>query len=103
MDARGLAGVATTPLADHARTELLAAVARPRRVFRTGVDALTPSELRVAELAAAGLANAEIAARLFITVKTVEHHLAAIYRKLDIPSRRELPAALPESQPPLRR
>jgi tetratricopeptide (TPR) repeat protein len=52
-------------LADRARTELLAAGARPRRVFRSGVDALTPSELRVARLAAAGLSNAEIAAALY--------------------------------------
>ena len=82
------------PLANTARTELLAAGARPRRVRRSGVDALTVSERRIAELAAAGLSNAEIAARLFITTKTAEHHLAAIYRKLDICSRRELPAAL---------
>jgi DNA-binding CsgD family transcriptional regulator len=85
---------AAAPLAAAARTELLAAGARPRRAVRTGVDALTASERRVAELAAAGLSNAEIAARLFITRKTTEHHLAAIYRKLGIGSRRELPAAL---------
>ena len=82
------------PLAHHARTELHAAGARPRRAFRTGLEALTASERRVAELAAAGLSNAEIAARLFITVKTTEHHLAAIYRKLDINSRRQLPDLL---------
>jgi DNA-binding CsgD family transcriptional regulator len=82
------------PLADLAHTELLAAGARPRRRFRTGVEALTPSERRVADLAADGLTNSEIAARLFITVKTTEHHLAAIYRKLDVTSRRELPGVL---------
>jgi DNA-binding CsgD family transcriptional regulator len=82
------------PLAELARTELLAAGARPRRAFRTGIDALTPSERRVADLAAAGLTNAEIAARLFITIKTTEHHLAAVYRKLDINSRRQLPSEL---------
>jgi DNA-binding CsgD family transcriptional regulator len=82
------------PLAELARTELLAAGARPRRAFRTGIDALTPSERRVADLAAAGLTNAEIAARLFITIKTTEHHLAAVYRKLDINSRRRLPGEL---------
>jgi DNA-binding CsgD family transcriptional regulator len=87
-------------LADTARTELRAAGARPRRAFRTGVDALTPSERRVAELAAAGLTNAEIAAQLFITRKTAEHHLAAVYRKLDIASRRELPAALDTQSAP---
>ena len=82
------------PLAQHARTELHAAGARPRRAFRTGIEALTASERRVAELAAAGLSNAEIATRLFITVKTTEHHLAAIYRKLNISSRHQLPDVL---------
>ena len=42
----------------------------------------------------AGLSNAEIATRLFITVKTTEHHLAAIYRKLNISSRHQLPDVL---------
>ena len=82
------------PLANVARTELRAAGARPRRVMRTGVDALTPSERRVADLAASGLPNAQIAARLFITRKTTEHHLASAYRKLGISSRGELPSAL---------
>jgi DNA-binding CsgD family transcriptional regulator len=81
-------------LATTARTELHAAGARPRRIIRSGIESLTPSERRIAELAAAGLSNAEIAARLFITVKTAEHHLSTIYRKLGIRSRRELPAAL---------
>lgn len=82
------------PLAQHARTELHAAGARPRRAFRTGIEALTASERRVAELAGSGLSNAEIATRLFITVKTTEHHLAAIYRKLNISSRHQLPDVL---------
>jgi DNA-binding CsgD family transcriptional regulator len=63
-----------------------------------GVEALTPSERRVAELAAGGMANAEIAQSLFVTVKTVETHLGRTYRKLDIPGRGELAAAL--AQPP---
>jgi DNA-binding CsgD family transcriptional regulator len=88
------------PLAAAARSELLASGARPRREVRTGVDALTPSERRVAELAAAGLTNGEIAARLFITPKTTEHHLAAIYRKLGVRSRRELPAMFSQSHGP---
>ena len=87
------------PLAATARTELRATGARPRRDVRTGVDALTPSERRVAELAAAGRSNAEIAAHLFITPKTTEHHLAAVYRKLDIRSRRQLPATLETPHP----
>jgi DNA-binding CsgD family transcriptional regulator len=83
-----------TALGEHARTELRAAGARPRRVARSGVDALTPSERRVALLAADGLTNAEIAQTLFVTVRTVEMHLSAAYRKLEIPSRGSLPAAL---------
>ena len=81
-------------LALAARTELHAAGARPRREMRSGLDSLTPSERRVADLAAAGLSNAEIAHRLFITRKTTEHHLAATYRKLGISSRGELTGLL---------
>jgi len=55
---------------------------------------LTPSERRVAELAAEGLSNREIAQSLFLTVKTVEGHLTHAYRKLDVHSRTELPKAL---------
>jgi DNA-binding NarL/FixJ family response regulator len=83
-----------TALVERARTELRAAGARPRSVVRSGVDALTPSEHRVATLAARGLANAQIAQELFVTVRTVEMHLTATYRKLDVFSRAELPAAL---------
>jgi DNA-binding CsgD family transcriptional regulator len=51
---------------------------------------LTPSEQRVAELAASGMTNREVAATLFISPKTVEVNLARIYRKLGIRSRAEL-------------
>src|SRR5205085_5888054 len=78
------------------RTELIATGARPRRAMLTGVDALTPSELRVAQLAAAGKSNRAIAQALFVTLKTVEMHLAGSYRKLGISSRSELPALLGE-------
>lgn len=77
-------------LVDEARGELAASGAQLRRVRTSGVDALTPSELRVARLAAEGLNNPEIAQRLFVTRKTVETHLGATYRKLDISSRDEL-------------
>lgn len=82
------------PLEERARVELAAAGARPRSAVRSGVDALTPSELRVARLAADGLTNREIAQQLFVTAKTIETQLRAVYRKLEIAGRRELPDTL---------
>jgi DNA-binding CsgD family transcriptional regulator len=79
-----------TPLARRAREEALAAGARPRRPWSSGVHALTPSELRVARLAAQSLGNREIAQALFITTKTVSDHLTSAYRKLNISSRDQL-------------
>ena len=70
---------------------------RPRRAER-GVSALTPSELRVARMAADGLGNRAIAQALFVTVKTVEVHLSSCYRKLAVPSRAELAAVLDAAQ-----
>ena len=81
-------------LQDRALTELLAADARPRRPPASGRDTLTPSELRIADLAAVGQTNRQIAQRLFITQKTVEAHLARAFRKLHVDSRAQLPAAL---------
>ena len=81
-------------LAARAHEELLAAGARPRRTALRGVDALTPSERRVCELAADGRTNRQIAQALFVTVKTVEGHLAAGYAKLGIARRRELAGAM---------
>jgi DNA-binding CsgD family transcriptional regulator len=72
------------PLAQAAHHELLASGAHPRRDALSGPDALTPSERRVAELAAAGFPNREIAQALFVTTKTVGTHLAHIYQKLDL-------------------
>ena len=83
-----------TALAERARSELLAAGARPRRTAVTGVEALTPSERRVAEMAAGGLVNREIAQALFVTEKTVETHLGKAYSKLKVRSRKELPEEL---------
>jgi DNA-binding CsgD family transcriptional regulator len=83
-----------TPLVDRARKELLAAGARPRRVERTGVDALTPSERRTASLAREGLSNREIAQQLFVSSRTVESQLRSAYQKLGLSSRQELADAL---------
>ncbi len=86
-------------LAARARDELVACGARPRRLVRTGVDALTPSELRVAQLAAAGQSNREIAQALFVTRKTVETHLGGIYRKLGVNAREHLAGKLQDPPP----
>jgi len=83
----------------RAREELGAAGSRPRSVYRTGVAALTASELRTAKLAAEGLGNVEIAQRLFVTRKTVEKHLSNAYGKLEIGGREELAGALEEPTP----
>ncbi|WKX70491.1 LuxR family transcriptional regulator [Streptomyces sp. XD-27] len=55
---------------------------------------LTDAERRVASLAAAGHTNREIAAKLYITVSTVEQHLTRVYRKINISQRQDLPASL---------
>jgi len=95
-------------LADRARRELVIAGGRPRRDAARGRDALTPGELRVAQLAAAGYTNRQIAQALFVTQRTVENHLTSTYAKLQITSRAALPAALNQShsagmQPPAAR
>ena len=76
------------------RTELHATGARPRSSALSGPASLTASERRVADLAAGGDTNKEIAQALFVTPKTVEVHLSNAYRKLDISGRRELASAL---------
>ena len=68
--------------AEHARTELARAGLRRREP-----DELNETEWRVAELAAQGLSNQEIAQRAFLSVKTVEANLTRVYRKLGIRSR----------------
>jgi DNA-binding CsgD family transcriptional regulator len=89
--ARSCGGVA---LAERAYDELKATGARPPKILHTGVDALTPSEERVARMAAAGRTNKAIAQELFVTVRTVETHLHNAFKKLDVASRSELPRAL---------
>lgn len=89
-------------LAGRAREELVIAGGRPRRDAIRGRDALTPSELRVAQLAAGGQTNRQIAQALFVTQRTVETHLTSTYGKLGISSRPELAAALAAGGPPAR-
>jgi class 3 adenylate cyclase/predicted ATPase/DNA-binding CsgD family transcriptional regulator len=83
-----------TALEERAQTELAATGARPRRLMLSGLESLTPSERRVAEMAAENMTNKDIAQALFVTPKTVEVHLSSVYRKLEISSRAQLPDAL---------
>jgi DNA-binding NarL/FixJ family response regulator len=82
------------PLEERLRTELAATGARPRKAVFTGVESLTPSELRVARMASEGMTNREIAQALTVTMKTVETHLRHVYQKLDVTRRTDLPDAL---------
>jgi DNA-binding NarL/FixJ family response regulator len=81
-------------LVERTRAEIYATGARPRTSALHGVNALTASERRVADLAADGRSNRDIAQSLYVTPKTVEVHLSNAYRKLAIASRRELARAL---------
>ena len=83
-----------TALGRRTREELRLTGGRAPAPADGRADGLTPAERRVAELAAGGQSNRQIADALFVTVKSVEWHLGNVYRKLDIPGRRHLGAAL---------
>ncbi|WP_439657617.1 helix-turn-helix transcriptional regulator [Lentzea sp. HUAS TT2] len=83
-------GCRAEALAERLTAGLTVGGGRPPRIEVTGVAALTPSELRVAELAADALTNRQIAENLFVTEKTVETHLGRAYRKLGVRSRTQL-------------
>lgn len=87
------------PLVETGTTELRVAGGKPRRLRLSGVDALTASELRVAQLAAEGRSNRGIAQTLFITTKTVETHLYHVFAKLGVESRGALRTALVDTDP----
>ncbi|MBV8291445.1 MAG: LuxR family transcriptional regulator, partial [Mycobacterium sp.] len=80
--------------AERARRELLATgeTAHKRTPAATGAQ-LTPQEAQVARLAAEGLTNPEIGARLFISAKTVQYHLSKVFAKLGVSSRSQLRTA----------
>ena len=77
-------------LTQAATAELAAAGGRSTRRPRGASMELTAQERRVASLAAKGLTNREIAQQLYVSAKTVDHHLCAVYAKLGLRSRREL-------------
>jgi DNA-binding NarL/FixJ family response regulator len=68
----------------------------PRSATRANPAGLTARQLAVLELVRDGLTNAEIAARLVVSVRTVDHHVAAILAKLGVSSRRDAAAAADE-------
>ena len=90
LDAMGIAA-----FAEQASRELLATGETARkRTVETAVE-LTAQEAQVARLARDGLSNPQIAARLFISARTVQYHLGKVFMKLDITSRSQLAQALP--------
>jgi DNA-binding CsgD family transcriptional regulator len=82
------------PLALRAVEELRATGSKPRRPRRTGLDSLTPTERRIADLVARQRTNSQIAHDLYVTTKTVEWHLSNAFHKLNVSSRQQLTAQL---------
>ncbi|MFB4285194.1 helix-turn-helix transcriptional regulator [Nonomuraea sp. MTCD27] len=80
--------------AGRAYNELLATGETVRKRTTDKADQLTPQEGQIARLARTGLSNAEIAAQLFLSPRTVEYHLSKVFTKLGIASRHQLPQAL---------
>jgi DNA-binding CsgD family transcriptional regulator len=91
--------IGARPLQNQAETELRACGARPRSHSYTGVESLTPSERRVAELVAAGRSNRDVAQSLFVSRATIETHLRSVFRKLGVASRDQLAPLLSEQAP----
>jgi DNA-binding CsgD family transcriptional regulator len=82
--------------AERARRELLAAGEQVRSRTADTQGQLTPQEAQIARLARSGLSNPQIAAQLFLSPRTVQYHLAKVFSKLEISSRRQLERALPD-------
>ena len=83
-------GVGAAPWAERARMELRASGERLRPRRPAATERLTPQELQIALLVAEGLTNRDVAARMFLSPKTVEFHLTRVYGKLEIHSRADL-------------
>ena len=89
-----LSSMGVEAFAERARRELRATGERARRRTVETRDDLTAQEAEIARLAAEGLTNPEIGARLFLSRRTVEWHLKKVFLKLDVTSRKQLEAAL---------
>jgi DNA-binding CsgD family transcriptional regulator len=89
-------GLGVQPWADKARAELRASGERIPEPARAPRQPLSPQELQIAQMAASGLSNREIADRLFLSHRTVGAHLYRVFPKLGIASRSELTQALVE-------
>ncbi|HVK29290.1 MAG TPA: AAA family ATPase [Nocardioides sp.] len=90
LDRLGAVGTADRVRGDLRRDGVAAVPQRPRTSTRANPAGLTNRQLDVARLAARGLSNNEIASRLFISPKTVDHHVSAVLAKLDLPGRRAI-------------
>jgi DNA-binding CsgD family transcriptional regulator len=86
--------VRAEPWAERARAELRATGETARKRHPTTLDQLTPQELQIARLVAQGLSNKEVAAQLFLSPRTIEHHLRHVFAKVGVKSRTQL-ARLP--------
>jgi DNA-binding NarL/FixJ family response regulator len=83
--------------AERARRELEATGETARsRTFAPGDDQLTAQETQIARMARDGLSNPEIAARMFISARTVQYHLRKVFAKVGIESRTQLDRVLPD-------
>jgi DNA-binding CsgD family transcriptional regulator len=78
------------PWAERARNELLATGETARKRDPSTIDQLTPQELQISRLISQGLKNKEVAARLFLSPRTIDYHLRKVYLKLGITSRFQL-------------
>ena len=87
----------TEGFAERSERELSATGERARKRSVETRDDLTPQEAQVARLARDGLSNAEIGARIFVSQTTVAYHLRNVFSKLNIASRHQLAAVLPDS------
>jgi DNA-binding CsgD family transcriptional regulator len=86
--------------AERARVELAATGEHARKRIPETIDELTPQEAQICRLAAEGTKNQDIAARLFISPRTVDYHLRKAFRKLGVQSRHQLKEHLPEPAGP---